>query len=207
VLAVPDLDKLAEGGGAFPDALSAVLPAGLARVVFVAIGVAQYLCGLATVTSASRMAYAFARDGGLPASAVLRRVHPVYRTPTVAIWAVAVAALALTALVPYATIAAACAVLLYVSYVLPTFLGLLAYGRRWTRMGPWQLGRWYRPLALVAVAGCAGLLVIGMQPPNQIAGGIVGGMVVGLLIGWWGGVRRAFPGPPQALLDQAGELK
>ena len=30
--------------------------------------VAQYLCGLATVTSASRMAYAFARDGGLPLS-------------------------------------------------------------------------------------------------------------------------------------------
>src|SRR5439155_19420388 len=128
--------------------------------------------------------------------AVLRRVHPVYRSPAPAIWAVAATAVLLTALVPYATIAAACAVLLYVSYVLPTFLGLLAYGRRWTRMGPWQLGIWYRPLALVAVAGCAALLVIGVQPPNDIAGWIVGGMVAGLLIGWWGYARHGFPGPP-----------
>ena len=96
--------------------------------------------------------------------------------------------------------------LLYVSYVLPTFLGLLAYGRRWTRMGPWQVGHWYRPLALVAVAGCVGLLVIGMQPPNEIAGWIVGGTVLGLLAGWWGGVRRIFPGPPPELLKQAGNM-
>ncbi len=207
VLAVPDLDAVAAAGDtAFPAALTAVLPGGLAQALFIGIGVAQYLCGLATVTSASRMAYAFARDGGLPGSALLRRVHPTRGTPAAAIWAVACAALALNALVPYATIAAACAVLLYVSYVLPTFLGLLAYGRRWTRMGPWQLGVWYWPLALVAVSGCAGLLVIGVQPPNQVAGVIVGGMVLGLLIGWWGVARRTFVGPPLALLEQAGGL-
>ena len=45
----------------------------------VGIAIAQYLCGLATVTSASRMAYAFARDGGLPWSRGLRRVEPALR--------------------------------------------------------------------------------------------------------------------------------
>jgi hypothetical protein len=108
--------------------------------------------------------------------------------------------------VKYETIAAACAVLLYISYVLPTWLGLLAHGRRWTRMGPWRLGRAYRPLALIAVAGCAGLLVIGMQPPNEVAGWVVLGMTAGLMAAWWGGVRRVFPGPPRQLLEQAGEL-
>ena len=48
---------------------------------------AQYLCGLATVTSASRMAYAFARDGGLPFSSAVRWVCPRRRSPAVAIWA------------------------------------------------------------------------------------------------------------------------
>ncbi|HEY1375698.1 MAG TPA: amino acid permease [Gemmataceae bacterium] len=207
VLAVPDLDAVAAAGNdAFPTALNATLRGGLATALFIGIGVAQYLCGLATVTSASRMTYAFARDGGLPASGLFRRVDPVRRSPAYAIWAVSVAALALTALVPYATIAAACAVLLYISYVLPTWLGLLTYGRRWTRMGPWQLGPWYRPLALVAVAGCMGLLVIGMQPPNEIAGWIVLGMTAGLVVGWWGGVRRVFPGPPRQMLEQAGGL-
>ena len=43
-------------------------PAAGRRAVSSAIVLAQYLCGLATVTSASRMAFAFARDGGLPFS-------------------------------------------------------------------------------------------------------------------------------------------
>ena len=205
VLAVPDLDAVAaQGNDAFAAAIKSILPAGTATLLFVGIGVAQYLCGLATVTSASRMTYAFARDGGLPASWLFRRVSVTRRSPGYAIWAVALAALALTALVKYETIAAACAVLLYISYVLPTWLGLLAYGRTWKRMGPWQLGGWYRPLAVVAVAGCIGLLVIGLQPPNEIAGWIVLGMTAGLVIGWWAGVRRIFPGPPKQLLDHAG---
>ena len=39
----------------------------------------------------------------------------------------------------------------------------LGYGRTWTRMGPWDLGRWYRPLACLSVLGCVLLIAIGMQ--------------------------------------------
>ena len=69
------------------------------------------------------------------------------------------------------------AVLLYISYVLPTAIGAVAYGRWWTGMGPWHLGRWFRPLAVVSVVGCAALVAIGMQPPNEKAVYVVGGMV------------------------------
>ena len=142
VLAVPDLDEIAgQGNDAFPAAIKSVLPGRLAPVFFVGIGLAQYLCGLATVTSASRMVFAFARDGGLPASQLFRRVDARRRSPGYAIWAIALTAPCLTGLVKYETIAAACAVLLYISYVLPTWLGLLAHGRKWTQMGPWQSER------------------------------------------------------------------
>ena len=60
----------------------------------------------------------------------------------------------------YSTITTACVIFLYISYVVPTALGFFAYGRRWTEMGPWQLGRFYRPLAVVCVLGC-GLLIAG----------------------------------------------
>ena len=137
---------------------------------------AQYLCGLATVTSASRMAYAFARDGGLPFSTAVRWVCPRRRSPAVAIWAVAAASVLFTLHTPvYSTITAVCTIFLYVSYVLPTALGAWAYGRTWTAMGPWNLGRWYRPLAVLSVAGCAALIVIGMQPPNERSAWVVGG--------------------------------
>ena len=70
VLAIPDLDHAASlGAGAFTWTVGAVLPRPLAYSILAGIAVAQYLCGLAAVTSASRIAYAFARDGGLPASA------------------------------------------------------------------------------------------------------------------------------------------
>src|SRR5438445_7605980 len=179
VVAVPDLDAIAgHGNDAFPAALNTVLPSGPAALLLAGIGVAQYLCGLATVTSASRMAYAFARDGGLPLSHLLRRVSTRHGTPAVAIWVASALAVAFTVYTPvYSTITAVCVIFLYISYVIPTALGLVAYGKRWTAMGPWTLGRWYRPLALVSVIFCAALIVIGVQPPNDKALWIVLGSI------------------------------
>jgi amino acid transporter len=158
---------------------------------------AQYLCGLATVTSASRMAFAFARDGGLPFSRSIRYVSPRFRSPPFAIWGVAAAAVLFTVYTPvYSTITAVCVIFLYVSYVIPTAIGFLAYGRWWTSFGPWTLGVWFRPLALLSVLACMGLLVIGMQPPNEQAAIIVGAAIAALLAGWFGFARRDFPGPP-----------
>src|SRR6185503_17830844 len=125
---------------------------------------AQYLCGLAALTSGSRMMFAFARDGGLPFSNWLRAINPRTKSPSVAVWVSASASAAFTILVPYTTIAAICTVLVYISYVLPVAAGFFAVGRTWTRMGPWDLGAWYRPLAMVAVLGCVFLIVIGIQP-------------------------------------------
>jgi amino acid transporter len=120
----------AKGDGAFVFTVTDVLPQWLALGLFGGIVVAQYLCGLATVTSASRMAFAFARDGGLLFSKAVRRVSPKLRTPRVAIWAVAVAAVLFTIYSPvYSTITAVCVIFLYISYVLPTAIGLIAHGR------------------------------------------------------------------------------
>ena len=198
VAAVPDLGAAAaRGEHAFPWALRAVLPGALAAPLGVGIAAAMYGCGLAAVTSASRMTYAFARDGGLPGSAVLRRVSPRFRTPAFAVWAAALASWLFTLWTPvYATITAVCTIFLYISYVLPTALGALAHGRTWTRMGPWDLGRWYHPLAAVGVVGCLALIVIGMQPPNERAALVVGGAFAALGVAWVAVERRRFVGPP-----------
>ena len=68
--------------------------------------------------------------------------------------------------------------------------------RTWKQMGPGQIGRLYRPLAVVSVLGCLFLIVIGMQPPNDQALRIVGGAVVLLLVVWFGLERKRFRGPP-----------
>lgn len=204
VLAMPDPDQAAaQGENAFGWTLKSSLSETWATILFGAISVAQYLCGLAIVTSASRMTFAFARDGGLPGSSRLRHVCPTFQTPIWAIWSVAAAAIALTAFARfYSAIAAACAVLLYISYAMPIGLGFLAFGNKWRRMGPWHLGRWYRPLAGLSVLGCGVLLLIGIQPPNDQALWIVGSMTAFLVIGWYGAAASRFQGPPAQMLDE-----
>ncbi len=202
VLAAPDLGESASkgAGSVFWILRGAIGPRPLRACLYAGIDVAQYVCGLATLTAASRLAWALARDDGLPCSRLLRRVG-AHRTPSAAIWSVCASAVFFLVFVPYTAVAAVCATFLNLAYVVPTVWGLLRHGR-WPRTGPWRLGRWYRPLAVASLAWCAVLTVIGVQPPNAIALPIVGVLTAGLAVLWFVWARHRFrpslpddPGP------------
>ena len=78
ILAIPDLAAAAKDGANSWFNLFNNLPAPKLLKDLLAIGivVANYCCALAGLTSISRMVFAFSRDGGLPASAILRKVEP-----------------------------------------------------------------------------------------------------------------------------------
>ncbi len=72
VLMLPNMDEAAaQGWNVFFWAMDAKVNPVLKDVLYGAIFVSQFLCGLATVTSVSRMIFAFSRDEGLPASKAL----------------------------------------------------------------------------------------------------------------------------------------
>ena len=199
VLALPSVaDGAKQGANVFPWLMTSVLPGAAGKALWVGIVAANYLCGLACVTSTSRMMYAFARDGGLPASRALRRVSPRWKTPVAAIWTTVALAFASTLYTPaYTTLTTACVIFLYLSYVMPAAAGLRAHGRSWKRMGPFDLGgRLYRVLAIVSLAGVLLLVWIGVQPPNEKALTVTLAAAVLLAAAWWLGVRRRFRGPP-----------
>ena len=50
--------------------MGTIMPGWAQTLLFIGIVLANYLCGLACLTSTSRMTFAFARDGGLPFSTV-----------------------------------------------------------------------------------------------------------------------------------------
>jgi amino acid transporter len=199
VLAMPDVgDGARHGADVFAWLMDRVLPGAAGRALWIGIVLANYLCGLACMTSTSRMMYAFARDGGMPGSMWLKRVSPRWRTPVPAIWTTAALALASTLYAPaYSTLTTATVIFLYLSYVMPTLVGLRAYGRTWTRFGPFHMGGpLYKVLGIVSVLGAALLVWIGVQPPNEKALTVVLATAGVLLAAWWLGIRRRFRGPP-----------
>jgi amino acid transporter len=198
VLAIPDMDQAAASGwNVFFATLDAVLPAGLKLLLVALVFVCQFLCGLATVTSVSRMIYAFARDGGLPASRTLKSVHPRYRTPVPAIWTAAAIATAFTLYTPvYATIVSVTVIFLFLSYGMPVVLGALAYGRTWTTMGPWDMGPAFRGVGVLALLAAGLIFYLGVQPPNDAALWITAAFLALTAVVWFGFERRRFQGPP-----------
>jgi len=199
VLAMPSLTEAASHGeGIFGWLMQQMLPGTFGKVLWIGIVLANYICGLACITSTSRMTYAFARDGGLPLSYLLKTVSPKWRTPVPAIWAVAALIIASMLYAPaYSTLTTAGVIFLYISYVMPSAAGFFAYGKSWTHMGPFSLGRnLFRILAVISVLGVLLLIWIGVQPPNEKALWVTAITFALITILWWSGIRKVFRGPP-----------
>ena len=199
VLAMPDLSEaVRHGENVFAWLMARVLPGKLGTLLWIGIVVANYLCGLACITSTSRMTFAFARDGGLPFSGELRKISQKWRTPVIAIWTVACLLIVTMLYAPaYSTLTTAGVIFLYISYVMPAAAGFFVCGRTWTKMGPFRMPDIiFRTLSAVAVLGVFGLIWIGVQPPNEKALGVTLAVTILLIAGWWLGVRRVFSGPP-----------
>jgi amino acid transporter len=116
-------------------------------MLFIAV-VAQCFCTIASVTSASRMMFAFSRDGAVPGHRVWRRVSKTYRVPLYTVWAICV--LAYLLVIPslwfgytgYVVATSVAVIGLYIAFVLPIILRLRA-GESFER-GAWHLGRHYK---------------------------------------------------------------
>jgi amino acid transporter len=197
-LAIPDLEATVTSGRAVAFIMERGLPPWLYYLNLAIISFAQYFCGLATVTSVSRMIYAFARDGGLPRSALWKQVSPRFRTPAPAIWLGCGLASLFTIYAPFYTVITSVATIsLYISYGIPAMLGLFARGKTWTRPGPWSLGWAGRPVAALALVWIILVCVVGVQPPNSLALWTLMGCVFALAVGWFGGAKGRFKGPPR----------
>ena len=207
-LGIHDLPAIAGGPQPALAVLRHALGDGGGRAVMAFAVVAMWFCGLSAVTSASRTIFAFARDGGLPGSRLLRQVAPRTRTPHLAI----LAAVSLPALLVLGTrglsdrvFAAATSLAttaLYVSYATPIALGAVARrAGRWHRLGPWNLGRAGVPIAWAAVAWSAVVLAVFAVPPNTGLALVLLGLVAALAVAWVAIVRRRFVGPRVAIAE------
>jgi amino acid transporter len=192
-LSIGDLRAASAAENPFISVLTSALGPRLGNALVGIAMVAMWFCGLSSVTSNSRMLFAFARDGGLPFSARLASVSPRFQSPHVAVWTSAAAALlvalwsdAYSAMVALSTIA------LYASYGVP----IAARQRAQLGRGPWNLGHSSRAVNRIALAWIAACTVLFVLPPNQLAGYTFAGCLAALALYWRFYMRSRFKGPP-----------
>ena len=176
--------------------------------------VAQFFCGLASLTAASRMMFAFSRDGAVPGGRIWRKVSVRHRVPTNAVVAIAVLAWALmlptlaNGAIGYLVGTSIAVIGLYIAYGVPIYL-------RWRagdsfQAGAWTLGSHYRWINPIAV--CWILLVVILFLMPTVPAGIpwksgfdwnvvnyapitVGGVLLAVGLWWLASARTWFKGP------------
>ncbi len=176
----------------------------LGTLLFAAIAVAQLFCGMSSVTSNSRMIYAFSRDGAVPFHNVWHSLDRG-RTPRNAILLAVVCSFILAipsvgSVTAYLAVTSIATIGLYIAYALPILLRILAKD---FKPGPWQLGAWSKPIGWIAVIWVVFISVLFMLPTatpiTVLSFNYAGVTVLGtlLIVGvWWlVSARNWFKGP------------
>src|SRR3954463_9084573 len=125
--AATDVDGINKGAGSSLAVFATALPTSWQKVVVVTATIGQLFCGMACVTSCSRMMFAFSRDRAVPGWQLWTRLNH-HRVPAFAVVASCFAALIMTAPAlkgdehgaPYAffAVVSICVIGLYIAYVL-----------------------------------------------------------------------------------------
>ncbi|KAK1301762.1 hypothetical protein QJS10_CPB12g00282 [Acorus calamus] len=170
------------------------------------IAVAIFFCGMSSVTSNSRMAYAFSRDGAMPFSPLWHKVNK-QDVPINAVWlsvfiSFCMALTSLGSLVAFQAMVSIATIGLYIAYALPIFFRV-TLARKSFVPGPFNLGRYGVLIGWIAVLWVATITILFSLPVaypitkdtlnyTPVA---VGGLFV-ITVSWWVlSARHWFRGP------------
>jgi amino acid transporter len=212
--AIPDTQGVIDAGGyAVTYIWETAMSKGWAELLLFIAVIAQMFCLTASVTSASRMMFAFSRDGAVPGHRIWRRISsqrvPLYAVVAIGVlsWLLMVPTLS-NAVVGYLVGTSIAVIGLYIAFAIPVYLRWRA-GDRFER-GAWHLGeryKWIDPLAIGWIALICILFILPIAPAGipwkdefdwnvvNYAPLTVGGAFV-LFGGWYAlSAKRWFKGP------------
>ncbi len=221
-LSIHDAAGAVSSDNAFIYVISQALGGTFGTIVLWMVTFAMFFCGLSSVTSFSRMMYAFSRDYGMPLSRYWGKISKKYRTPAMAIWLAVVLSFALALFdyvvktynpnTEYTTLAfltAVSVVGLYVAYGIPIYLKLRAESKgvfQRKHYGPWNLGKWSKPINVISLIWIIFISIIMVIPPNQNAAYALAGMFILLMIMDFAYYKKHFEGPQAALKRSVEEI-
>ncbi|RDB21998.1 Amino-acid permease BAT1 [Hypsizygus marmoreus] len=177
-----------------------------AIVLMVIVVGAMYFCGTFSITSNSRMMYAFARDGGIPGHTFFNKVSSKWKSPIRTVWLACTLSFilglpSLGSSVAFAAATSIATIGLYISYGIPIALRVIHH-KQFVR-GPFHLGRFSFPVAIIAVLWILFISIVFVLPQinpvdsQTLNYAIVAvGIVVTYSLGFWFlSARKWFTGP------------
>jgi amino acid transporter len=203
-----------------PILTSALSVLGAKAVIFISV-IGQIFCGIACMTSGSRMTFAFSRDGAVPGHNLWRRLGS-NQTPTWAALFIAVFALVITipayfpntagTPVAFLAVTSIAVIGLYIAYTIPVYLRWRAHDK--FEAGPWTLGEKYKWVNMIAVVWVAICVVIFCLPYSPL--GVPGNsgftlnyvnyapvvvilVMAGVTIWYFGWANKTFKGPVRTI--------
>jgi amino acid transporter len=226
--AASDSKAITEAGGTSIAVLENAMASSWVKLVLIISTVGQLFCGMSCLTSASRMCYAFSRDGAIPGWRIWSRVN-AKRIPFNAVIFMAIAAgiLTLPALkgngagvpVAFFAVVSIAVIGLYIAYAIPIYL-------RWRKdkefePGPWTNGRkykWMNPFAVIWVALITIIFILPTVPAGvpwnddfswssvNYAPLVTGGLFLIVGLWWLLGARNSFTGPRRTISELDAEI-
>jgi urea carboxylase system permease len=180
VMSVPDIHAPQIGTSGLPYVVKAALGGTIGNLFLIDSVIAITVCSLAVHAGGIRMIFTMGRDGRLPASSAIARVHGKSKTPLVPSLVIGVLTIALLVLNvgnqrAFFVLTSVAIIMFYLAYLCVTVPLLLARLRgKWPTPshGPYfSLGRWGLPVNLLAVIFQIGVLVNLAWPRVAVYGG------------------------------------
>lgn len=152
-----------------------VLPLKTALATLALTIIAGFSMGQGCMVAASRVTYAYARDGCFPMSRYWRKVNRYTNTPVNAVWFNCVIGILLCLLIFAGEVAILAifsvgAIACFVAFAIPISLRVFFVGNRF-RKGPWHLGSLGKPIGAAAV-GFVTLMVPILCLPSTTGSGL-----------------------------------
>jgi len=161
-----------------------VLGSALGVVMLAVIALAQFACGLSSMTVFHRVIFSLSRDDNLPFSASLKKVAnkgsnkgapymaSIVGTTAMALLTVLAMVLETVSGKPVlSTVTSIATVGFYFGYFIVIVLGIRArLTRRWAERGPWNVGKAFMPIAVIAILFNLYISIAVCTGPNAATG-------------------------------------
>lgn len=224
----PDLEAVKSAGGFMVPYIweHAVGGAWAALLLFIAC-VAQFFCGNASMASASRMLFAFSRDGAMPGGQkIWRKVSVRNHVPMNALWLIALLVWLLmvptlaNAAIGYLVGTSIAVIGLYVSFGIPIYLRW-RLGERFER-GAWTIGKHYKWICPIGIVWIVLITILFLLPWSDAAMWFtgdfawtaanyapltLGGLLLAAWIAWIVSARKWFIGPIREVDEELAEIE